>query len=141
MLFTPTKIIIISMFLQVFLTFSVMVIMGRRRFAAARKGDIPLASFKTMQLGQAPENVQLASRNFENQFEIPVLFFVACLLGLHLQVTGWFFAVNGALFVVSRVAHSWVHLTNNHVLTRFRLFMLGCLFVLLQWLTLVATFI
>ncbi|WP_234401334.1 MAPEG family protein [Pseudoalteromonas sp. T1lg23B] len=129
------------MFLQTFLTFAVMVIMGRRRFAAAHKGDIPLAAFKTMQLSQAPENVQLASRNFENQFEIPVLFFVVCLLGLHLQATGWFFAVNSALFVISRLAHSWVHLTSNHVLTRFRLFMLGCLFVIMQWIALAVTFI
>ncbi|CAM4191799.1 MAPEG family protein [Pseudoalteromonas byunsanensis] len=141
MLITPTKIIIISMFLQVFLTFTVMIIMGRRRFAAAHKGDIPLAAFKTMQLSQAPDNVQLASRNFENQFEIPVLFFVVCLLGLYLQATGWFFAANGALFVISRIAHSWVHLTSNHVLTRFRLFVLGSLFLMIQWLTLAATFI
>ncbi|BBN83411.1 membrane protein [Pseudoalteromonas sp. A25] len=138
---SPDKIVIISMLLQVFLTFSVMIVMGRRRFAAAREGSLQIHDFKTMQLNHAPEQVLLASRNFENQFEIPVLFYVVCLLAMHLNTTSWFFAICALLFVLSRVAHSVVHLTYNKVRARFRLFLLGCTFIVIQWLALAVTLI
>ncbi|CAH9050793.1 hypothetical protein PSECIP111951_00266 [Pseudoalteromonas holothuriae] len=141
MLISPVFIVIISMFVQTTLTFWIMIIMGRRRFEAAREGNLKKEDFKTMQLNHAPEAVLLASRNFENQFEVPVLFFVVALLALHLNNAGWFFAISSLLFVVTRIAHSIVHITNNHIKTRFRLFLIGCGLVFLQWLSLLVTLI
>ncbi|MBD1583068.1 MAPEG family protein [Pseudoalteromonas sp. S16_S37] len=138
---TPTLIVIAAMFVQTTLTFAVMIVMGRRRFAAARQGQLEKEDFKTMQLGHAPEPVLLASRNFENQFEIPVLFYVVNLLALQLNNIGWIFAICAILFAFSRVFHSVVHITHNHVKTRFRLFLVGCGLVFIQWLTLLVTFI
>ncbi|NOU50139.1 hypothetical protein HG263_06240 [Pseudoalteromonas sp. JBTF-M23] len=138
---TPNLLVIIAMFVQTMLTFAVMIIMGRRRFAAARHGQLKKDDFKTMQLSHAPEPVLLASRNFENQFEIPVLFFVVSLLALQLNNTGWIFAVCAILFAFSRILHSFAHITGNHVMTRFRLFLVGCGLLFAQWITLLVTFI
>ena len=131
--------VILAMFLQVLLTIVVMFIMGRRRFAAHKTKAIPRDAFKTMDLGQAPESVVVAGRNFSNQFEMPNLFFVACLLAITLNNTSLFFAVVSVLFVVSRIVHSYIHLNGNFIVARFRVFMVGCALLIIQWITLMVT--
>lgn len=131
--------VILAMFSQVLLTIVVMFIMGRRRFAAHKAKAISRNAFKTMDLNQAPEHVIVAGRNFSNQFEIPNLFFVACLLAITLNNTSLFFAVVSVLFVVSRVVHSYIHLNGNFIVARFRVFMVGCALLIVQWLTIIIT--
>ncbi|MEJ6476379.1 MAPEG family protein [Pseudoalteromonas piscicida] len=130
-----------ALFVQTLLTLVVMVIMGKRRFRAARNKQIQFDQFKTMQLDSAPEDVILASRNFTNQFEIPVLFFVVSLAALSLKLVTLWFSVFAILFVLSRIAHTMVHIGQNHLRTRFRLYLLGCAFIVAQWLTLLLTLI
>ena len=69
------KWLIVAMFTQVFLTFAVMYIMGKRRFRAAKQKTIEMKDFLTMELEKAGDNVRVADRNFINQFEMPMLFF------------------------------------------------------------------
>ncbi|MBS3797755.1 MAPEG family protein [Pseudoalteromonas sp. BDTF-M6] len=132
-----TSQLIFALFAQVLLTLIVMVIMGRRRFAAARKKQIQMRQFATMDLGNAPEQVQVAGRNFINQFEIPVLFYVAVLCALATNLSGYTFVALAWLFVVTRVLHSVIHLGTNHLRSRYFTFLAGCLVVLAMWLTLV----
>lgn len=138
---TAIYLLLAALFAQTLLTFTVMVIMGRRRFAAARKKQIQMAQFNAMQLDDAPEPVILASRNFINQFEIPVLFFVVSLAAFTLNQVSLAFSIIALLFVLSRIAHTIVHIGNNHLRTRFRLYLVGCGLVMLQWLTLIFTLI
>ncbi|MEP1229941.1 MAG: MAPEG family protein [Litorimonas sp.] len=73
--------------------------------------------------------IKNAGDNFNNQFQVPVLFFTLCFI-LYLTnsvtptvvVLAWFFAI-------SRICHALVHLTFNHVTTRFLIFFLGVLSV------------
>ena len=132
-----TTLIILALFAQVILTLAVMVIMGRRRFAAARQKQIQMKQFATMDLGDAPQSVQVAGRNFINQFEIPVLFYVATLAALATNSHGYLFVALAWLFVGTRVIHTVIHLTSNHLQTRYLTFLAGCLVVLLMWITLV----
>ncbi|GEK10528.1 membrane protein [Pseudoalteromonas peptidolytica] len=141
MMTTSIYILLVALFLQTLLTFSVMLVMGKRRFAAAKKSLIHIDQFKTMQLNDAPEEVILASRNFSNQFEIPILFFVVSLAALSLKLVTLWFSLFALLFVFSRIAHSYVHIGSNHLTLRFRLYLTGCVFVLAQWLTLILTLI
>ena len=76
------KIIILAMFAQVTLSLVVMLIMGKRRFAAAKNKQLQLSDFKTMRLDNAGDTVRVADRNFTNQFEIPVLFYMGCIVAL-----------------------------------------------------------
>ncbi|MGA4608553.1 MAPEG family protein [Pseudoalteromonas maricaloris] len=139
----PTSIYLLlaALFLQTLLTLVIMVIMGKRRFKAAREKQIQFDQFKTMALDNAPEEVILASRNFTNQFEIPVLFFVVSLAALAMKLVTLWFSIFALLFVISRIAHAYVHIGSNHIRTRFRLYLAGCVFIVLQWITLLLTLI
>ena len=128
-----TKLLILAIFTQVLLSLIVMVIMGRRRFAAARAKEIKMQQFATMALDNAPEPVIAAGRNFINQFEIPVLFYVASLAALALNQVNLVLVAIAWVFVTTRIIHSIVHLTSNHLRTRFRVFLMGCVAVLVMW--------
>ncbi|MCG9760131.1 MULTISPECIES: MAPEG family protein [Pseudoalteromonas] len=130
-----------ALFLQTLLTLTIMVIMGKRRFKAVREKQIQFDQFKTMALDNGPEEVILASRNFTNQFEIPVLFFVVSLTALAMKLVTLWFSTFALLFVISRIAHTYVHIGSNHLRTRFRLYLVGCIFIILQWITLILTLI
>jgi hypothetical protein len=62
-----------------------MLLMGRRRFAAARNREIHLNAFRTMDLAGVNEKVITASRNFDNLLQMPVLFFAGVLAVLQQQ--------------------------------------------------------
>src|SRR3989344_2205294 len=113
----------------VFLTFGIMVLMGRRRFAAIRSKKIPVGFFKDYQQREPfliPEEVQLASRNYANLFEIPILFFALIPLLILSNKADNVTLLFSWLFVLSRYGHSFVHVTTNPIMLRFRLFGIGC---------------
>jgi len=75
----------------------------------------------------SPASVSNPSDNFENLFEMPVLFYA---LSLYLFVTGQVdgaYVAAGWIFAGFRALHSAVHCTFNHVLTRFWLYCASCL--------------
>ena len=131
------KIIILAMFAQVTLSLVVMLIMGKRRFAAAKNKQLDLSDFKTMQLDKAGDTIRVADRNFSNQFEIPVLFYAGCLLALQLNSASTLVAILACLFVATRIVHSVIHLGENKVRARFKVFLLGCICVFSIWLAMV----
>ncbi|MBE0371077.1 MAPEG family protein [Pseudoalteromonas aurantia] len=136
---TPLLLVIFAMFGQTLLTLLVMFIMGKRRFKAAKNKLVDKNAFKTMDLTTAPEDVIVAGRNFSNQFEIPMLFFVVCVLAIALNKVSWVFALGAVLFVISRLVHSYIHLSTNHVLMRYRTFLIGCVFLIIQWAAIIFT--
>ncbi|MBH0025839.1 MAPEG family protein [Pseudoalteromonas sp. SWN29] len=131
------KIIILAMFAHVTLSLVVMLIMGKRRFAAAKNKQLDLSDFKTMQLDKAGDTIRVADRNFSNQFEIPVLFYAGCLLALQLNSASTLVAILACLFVATRIVHSVIHLGENNVRARFNVFLLGCVCVFSIWLAMV----
>ena len=65
------------------------------------------------------------NNNIRNQFELPVLFYVVCGVLWALEAVGILALVAAWLFVLSRIAHAWVHLTSNYIPNRRRLFTVG----------------
>jgi hypothetical protein len=72
-----------------------------------------------------PESVLQINNNIRNQFELPVLFYIVCGVLWALDAVGALALVAAWLFVASRIAHAWVHLTSNYVPNRRRLFTVG----------------
>lgn len=130
------KWLLLPVFIQVLLTSIVMVLMAHRRIAAARNKEITLAAFRTMNLSGANERVVATSRNFDNQFQIPVLYFLSVLLVLHFGLADIGFVILGCLFVVFRCLHTVVHIGRNNVRHRFSFFLAGVVVVWLIWLRL-----
>lgn len=130
------KLLFGSVLVQVLLTLSVMVLMGRRRFAAAKNRELPFKAFKLMDLTGANEKVITASRNFDNQFQLPMLYLFAVLFALQLGGADLTLVVLGWLFVLSRLVHAYVHVGANHVRLRFAVYLFGALMLLAFWLKL-----
>ncbi len=130
------KLILLPVFLQVLLTSAVMVLMGRRRIAAAKNKDISMSAFRTMNLTGASEQVIATSRNFDNQFQMPMLYLFSVLFTLQLGLADIVYVVLGAAFVLLRVVHTWVHVGSNNVRLRFNVFLLGCAVLWAIWLRL-----
>jgi hypothetical protein len=131
------KYLVLVMFFQVLLTSGVMLLMGRRRFAAARNREFHHSAFRTMDLAGANEKVITASRNFDNLLQMPLLFFVAVLVVLQQQQADLVYVLLAAVYVALRLLHSLVHVTSNHVRMRFNLFLLSCVVLWAFWLRLV----
>lgn len=133
------KLLVLMMFLQVLLTSGVMILMGRRRFAAARNREFHHSAFRTMDLAGANERVITASRNFDNLFQMPLLFFVGVLAVLQQQQADLIFVVLAGVYVALRLLHTLVHVTSNHVRSRFNLFLASCVVLWAFWLRLVVS--
>ena len=116
---------------QVLLIYVIYLTVSARRIGAIKAGTAKPSDFKVPSI--EPEPSATAVRNLSNQFELPVLFFAAC---LSLFVTGGAGTVAAWAFVLVRAAHAYVHLTSNKVLLRRRLFIVSLAVNLVQWLLL-----
>lgn len=73
------------------------------------------------------------SDNFENLFEMPVLFFAAGLVIYVLGRVDMTYLVGAWLYVALRVCHSYVHCTSNRVKYRLRFFAASAAVLLWIW--------
>lgn len=115
---------------QVLLTFVAYMVMSSRRVAAVKAGEARMRDFA---VPADPPASAAATRNVANQFELPVLFYVACLAFHQIGAVDLVALVLAWAFVVARVAHAWVHMTVNVVLMRRRFFIAGFVAVGLMW--------
>jgi len=116
---------------QVALIHAVYILMLKRRSRAVRAGLAKLQDYWVPAI--EPEPSATVARSLINQFELPVLFFLVCIL---LYLTA---GVNHAvlavawLFVLSRFAHAYVHVTSNRLKFRQRLFVAGFVLNAVLW--------
>jgi hypothetical protein len=80
-----------------------------------------------------PEWIERPARTFMNLLEIPVLFYVACLLMLATQHCDRAFVLLATTFVATRVVHAIVYIGINHVPTRFATFVAGSVTLAVIW--------
>ena len=107
--------------------------MAQLRFGAVRRGEMDPRYYKTYQGGEEPEHMRVVTRHFINLFEMPVMFYVAVILTyITHQSSGWMVGCAWA-YVAMRYAHSYVHLTSNDVLTRFRLYIGSGIVLIVMW--------
>jgi hypothetical protein len=121
------------MAVMVLLTLLVGLAAASARFSGVRSGDVRFKYFKLMQGQEVPERVIVTTRCFNNMFEVPVLFYVACTLSLTLGTESLPGLVGAWLFVALRFVQALIHLTSNHFLHRMLAFWASFLCVLLLW--------
>jgi hypothetical protein len=104
------------------LTFLVLGQIPRRRFAAGRAGQVGAEDFRYGESDRVPGEVSIPNRNYMNLLELPLLFYVACLMYFVAGRTDvWVLAV-AWIYVALRAAHSAIHLTYNNVYHRLTAF-------------------
>ncbi len=125
--------ILLPLFVEVALTFALMIWMGRVRVGAVKGGKVKMAD---VALGQHnwPPRVQQISNSYASQFQVPVLFYVLTVLAIVTKHADFLFLVLAWLFVLSRFVHAYVHCTTNYVRHRFNAFLVGSLILMAMWL-------
>lgn len=121
---------------MVLLTFIVGAVAIKIRFTSVKKGEVNARYYKLMQGENVPEIVTKTTRCFNNQFEVPLLFYVACTLYISLGIESSTGLIFSWLFVGLRFIHAYIHLTYNHLLHRISAFWLAFISVIILWLNL-----
>lgn len=112
--------------------------LGYLRYTAVRRGEVDFRYFRLYRGYEEPENLAQHSRHVVNLFETPVLFYVIVIIAFVTAQGGMLPLVLAWLYVILRAGHTWVHLTSNKVLVRFRLFASSMLVLVLLWATVFA---
>jgi hypothetical protein len=124
--------ILAPVFVQVALTFALMFWMGGLRYGSVARRETRLSD---VALGQPnwPPHITQVGNCYENQFQLPVLFYVVVIIALVLRKADLLFVILSWVFVVLRIVHAAIHCTSNNMLYRFQVFAAGALVLLALW--------
>jgi hypothetical protein len=114
-------------------TFLVLLLIPFVRVRSVRRREIRPNDFKFGESSAVPPNVSIPNRNYMNLLEMPMLFYVICVL---LYVTGGasrLAVLTAWAYVALRVVHSLIHLSYNHVLHRLAAFSLSNVALVSLW--------
>lgn len=129
--------LIYPMFSMVILTAIVGCLTAYIRIRSAYSGDVDPRYFKLMSKYEVPDRVTQFGRNFDNLFEVPLLFYAVCISALALHLSSQLLFVLAWIFVILRIVHTVIHLTYNHPLHRFYPFFLSFICVVGMWIDIV----
>lgn len=128
------KPLLYPLLIQVALTFGVFAVMFVKRLAEFQnKGIKPQATATRARMREQLTDSASAADNLQNQFEMPVLFYVAILLAITLLIRDPILAALAWVFVSFRILHALVHVTYNTVMHRFYLFACSTFALLALW--------
>ena len=114
-------------------TFAILLLIPYKRIKAVVLKQLVADDFKLGESKNVPPSVSLPNQNYVNLLELPVLFYVVCLV---LYVTNSVDAIAIYLawaFVGFRMMHSVIHLTSNHIFRRFIVFAIGFFVLVAMW--------
>jgi hypothetical protein len=126
-------IILAPLFVQVLLTFALMLGMMYFRTTALRSGQARLENI-AMREPNWPLRAALFGNAFGNQYELPVLFYVLTILAMMTRHADLLFVVMAWIFVACRVLQAAVHVTSNNVPFRGGFYGVGAIVLLIMWL-------
>jgi hypothetical protein len=124
--------VLLPLFVEVALTFALLVWTGYVRVGTVRRGEVAVRDIALRQPNWPANSTQLANA-YENQFELPVLFYVLTILAWITRQADLVFVILAWVFVVLRLLHAYIHVTSNHVSRRFAFFAAGTLVLALMW--------
>jgi len=120
------------MFAQVALTFGLLFWMAFLRIGAIRNGLVQPQAIALREPNWPPRATQIANA-FHNQLETPLMFYALILLALQTRTADSILLVLSWLFVLTRFAHAYVHVTSNRIDRRGPLFVIGATGLCLMW--------
>jgi hypothetical protein len=124
--------VLLPLFVQVLLTFSLLIILAVRRQGMFRRREMNPQDL-AVRGAREPMPVAQAAGSFQNQFELPVLFYVLAILALFTRKADFLFVVMSWVFVLARVAQAAIHVGPNIVPMRGMAFAISMLVLLIMW--------
>jgi len=106
--------------------------MGSAKSRAVREGGVKLGDV-AVDNARWPDEVRKVNNNYNNQFELPVLFYAILPLLLMLVKVDWLQVSLAWVFVASRILHSLIHTGSNIVMQRGLAFVVGFIAIGLMW--------
>jgi len=125
--------ILAPLFVQVLLTFAVMLGMMYCRTGPLQRGEIRYDDIALRQ-PKWPLRATLFGNAFSNQFELPVLFYLLTVLAIISRHADLLFVAMAWIFVLFRVLQAGVHVTTNKVPLRGAFYGIAALVLLIMWL-------
>ncbi len=127
--------ILLPLFVQVALTLVMLGLTAYSRLASVRRGETKLKDIALRQ-SNWPEQATKYGNSYENQFQLPVLFYVGVISAYVLGKADLVLVILSWLFVATRLCHAYIHTTSNHVGRRFNAFAAGFAVLVVMWIIL-----
>jgi hypothetical protein len=129
------NLLIYPMAFYAFYMFGTAVYMFRMRVRALKSKEVSMKYFKSYasDTPAPPEYAKIAERHYENQFEVPTLFFSTGIMHFSLGMANSLTLGLLWLFVVSRVLHTYIHVGSNNIRFRMPFYTLGWFALLALW--------
>jgi hypothetical protein len=125
--------ILAPMFVLVLMTFVLVVLLAVVRAPALNSGQVR-AEDVALRQPNWPERALQVGYSFQNQFELPVLFYFLTILALITKHADFLFVVMAWIFVLTRLCHAFVHCTNNNLRLRGSFYAIGAIVLAIMWL-------
>ena len=106
-------------------TFLVLLLIPFVRVRSVRRREIGPNDFKYGESPAVPASVSIPNRNYMNLLELPMLFYVVCVVLYVTAGTSRLAVIVAWIYVALRVVHSLIHLSYNRVIHRLSVFALS----------------
>jgi hypothetical protein len=120
--------ILYPVFAQIFLTLLIGIGAAYARIKTLNAKEVRYADI-ALDNSKYPVAVRQLSNSYNNQFELPVLFYVLCIVAFLTSLTDFVMVTLAWCFVLSRILHAYIHTTSNRVPRRGMAFFLAAILV------------
>ncbi len=124
--------VLLPLFVQVLLTFALLCMLAVRRQFMFRNREMHPQDL-AIRGAREPAPVAQVAGSYQNQFELPVLFYVLVILALYTRKADLLFVIMSWIFVAARIAQAAIHITSNIVPRRGLAFGVSMLVLMLMW--------
>ena len=125
--------ILSPVFLLFALTMFVQFRLGILRVRAVKAGEVNPKLYRIYEGYPEPARLRVHSRHLVNLYEAPLLFYVIVIIAFITGIAGTVPVLLAWAYVILRCLHSYVHLTSNRVMLRFRLFLASLAVLITLW--------
>ena len=129
----PASALLAPIFALVGLTALVWLAMVIVRNTAVLRGSVSAQYFVSFADNVPEEWLERPARTFNNLMQVPVLFYVVCLLMMVTERLDSAQTTLAWIFVGARLLHAFVYIVSNNVKYRFACWMAGCITLIFLW--------
>ena len=129
--------VLLPLFVQIVLTLGLGIWLAAQRVRMIRSRAVHPRDIALGQPNWPTHSLQIGNA-FRNQFELPVLFYVLTVLAIITRHADLLFVILAWVFVLSRIAHAYIHTTSNRLSQRGLFYAVGAVALLVAWLVFAA---
>jgi hypothetical protein len=126
------QMILAPLFVQVVLTLAVGFWLPAIGIPAMRRGEVDPRNV-ALREPNWPTRVLQVRNSYQNQLELPVLFYVLTILAIITKHADLLFVIMAWIFVLSRLVHAYIHVTSNDLRLRGPWFGVGAFTLAIMW--------